>query len=248
MLNGSRVIIFIINLAFCVVGCSAVSLERFNNNFKVKQSEIYENSMFGPEEEIHLSEQLSIMTGHVRAGLELLVRGEFDMAEAHLMHPISEADKDQKDSLKRFGLSEERFHELATLIRNGETEKLVLDKALLLIGEIERIQKEISSDTSKNILTLLRLASEEYSIALVDNMVFDTNEYQDAYGFILEAKHQSKKMHPAISGKTRAKLEKIQNLWVDGVIPTTTPTPEDDVRKSISQTVEELQIFWEDFH
>ena len=117
-----------------------------------------------------------------------------------------------------------------------------------MISEIERIQEEISSDTSKNILTLLRLASEEYSIALVDNMVFDTNEYQDAYGFILEAKHQSMKMHPAISGKTRAKLEKIQNLWVDGVIPTTTPTPEDDMRTSISQTVEELKIFWEDFH
>jgi hypothetical protein len=94
----------------------------------------------------------------------------------------------------------------------------------------------------------LRFASEEYSIALVDNMVVDTSEYQDGYGFILKAKHQSRKMHRAISGKTRAKLENIENLWVDGVIPTTTPTPEDDVWKSISQTVEDLNTFWEDFH
>ncbi len=91
------------------------------------------------EEEKDLSEQLSIMTGHTRAGLELLMLGEFDIAEPHLMLTISETDKDQKDSLKRFGLNVEHFHELATLIRIGETEKLVLDKALLLISEIERI-------------------------------------------------------------------------------------------------------------
>ena len=248
MLSGSRVIIFIINLTFCVVGCSAVSMERFNNNFKVKQPKVYEKSWSGSQEEIDLSEQLSIMTGHVRAGLELLMRGEFDMAEPHLMHPISETDKDQKDGFKRFGLNEERFHEPATLIRNGETEKLVSDKALLLISEIELIQKEIRSDASRNILTLLRLASEEYSIALVDDIVVDASEYQDAYGFILEAKHQSRKMHPAISGKTQAKLENIEHLWIDGVIPTNTPTLEDGMRKSISQTVKDLNTLWEGFH
>ena len=102
MLRGSRVIVCIISLTFYVVGCSAASMERFNNNFKVEQSEIYEHSWSGPEEEIDLSEQLSIMTGHVRAGLELLVRGEFDMAEPHLMHPISETDIDQMDGFKRF--------------------------------------------------------------------------------------------------------------------------------------------------
>jgi hypothetical protein len=94
MLSGLRLIIFTMSLTISVLGCSAVSMERFNNNFKVKQSGIYENSMSRHEEEKDLSEQLSIMTGHTRAGLELLMLGEFDIAEPHLMLTISQTDKD----------------------------------------------------------------------------------------------------------------------------------------------------------
>ena len=64
-------------------------------------------------------------------------------------------------------------------------------EVLSLISSMESLQTRIASDHFRNILTLLNLAAEEYEIAVKGDVISDMSEYQDSYGFILEAKKQS---------------------------------------------------------
>ena len=78
-------------------------------------------------------------------------------------------------------------------------------------------------------------------IAVEGNVISDISEYQDSYGFILEAKKQSALLKPAEASAISSKIEELQALWVDGVLPPPQPTSASQVAKKVRDAIKELK-------
>ena len=87
---------------------------------------------------------------------------------------------------------------------------------------------------------MLELAKEEYGIAIKGDVVVDVSEYQDSYGFILEAKQQSRLLEPTDATAVLSMLEEIQALWIDGVSTPIKATPVPSVAETIEAAIQKL--------
>ena len=111
---------------------------------------------------------------------------------------------------------------------------------LSLISSMESLQTRLASDPFRNILTLLNLAVEEYEIAVKGDVISDVSEYQDSYGFILEAKKQSASTEK-VEASALSILDSLEVLWINGVLPPSKPTSTSKVAKRIEDAIEELR-------
>ena len=114
-------------------------------------------------------------------------------------------------------------------------------EVLSLISSMESLQTRIASDHFRNILTLLNLAAEEYEIAVKGDVISDVSEYQDSYGFILEAKKQSTRLKKVEASAALSILDSLEVLWINGVLPPSKPTSTSKVAKRIGDAIEELR-------
>ena len=202
---------------------------------------IEELDLVSVTEERDLSEQLSIMMGHLRAGLALFEIAEHDMGTPHLMHPIRETSEAQKNILRSYGFEESEFEFLAASVNEKSANSPGMAEVLSLISSMESLQSRLASDPFRNISKLLHLAIDEYDIAVEGNVISDISEYQDSYGFILEAKKQSALLKPAEASAVSSKIEELQALWVDGVLPPPQPTSASQVAKKVRDAIKELK-------
>ena len=115
-----------------------------------------------------------------------------------------------------------------------------MTQVLFLISSMESLQSRLSSNPYRNISTLLELAKEEYGIAIKGDVVVDVSEYQDSYGFILEAKQQSRLLEPTDATAVLSMLEEIQALWIDGVSTPIKATPVPSVAETIEAAIQKL--------
>ena len=115
-----------------------------------------------------------------------------------------------------------------------------MTQVLFLISSMESLQSRLSSNPYRNLSTLLELAKEEYGIAIKGGVVVDASEYQDSYGFILEAKQQSRLIEPTDAAAVLSMLEEIQALWIDGVSTPIKATPEPSVAETIEAAIQKL--------
>lgn len=196
------------------------------------------NSVSITEED--LSEQISAMMGHLRAGLALFEIAEYGMGTPHLLHPIRETSEAQKNVLRSYGFDERAFESLAESARAGSVDSAGMTQVLFLISSMESLQSRLSSNPYRNISTLLELAKEEYGIAIKGDVVVDVSEYQDSYGFILEAKQQSRLLEPTDAAAVLSMLEEIQVLWIDGVSTPIKATPVPSVAETIEAAIQKL--------
>lgn len=198
------------------------------------------NAELGVVAEEDLSEQISAMMGHLRAGLALFEIAEYGMGAPHLMHPIRETSEAQKDVLRNYGFDERAFETLAESASESSAHAERMAQVLSLISSMESLQSRLSSDPYRNVSNLLNLAKKEYGIAVAGNAVADISEYQDAYGFILEAKQQSGLMEADDAAAVLSLLEALEALWIDGVEPPAQPTPASTVARQIAAAIEKL--------
>ena len=60
--------------------------------------------------------RLVLMMGHVAAGMELYRSGEYEMAAPHLLHPISETHKKEREGFQEMGLDVVTFVLVSTAL------------------------------------------------------------------------------------------------------------------------------------
>ena len=212
-----------------------------STEYPFKSHSIEEYDPRSVAEEQDLSEQLSIMMGHLRAGLALFEVAEHAMGTPHLMHPIRETSEGQRNVLKSYGFDEKQFEFLADSIEIESPNLPVMAEVLSLISSMESLQTRLASDSFRNILTLLNLAVEEYQIAVKGDVISDVSEYQDSYGFILEAKKQSARLKTVEASAALSILGSLELLWINGVLPPSKPTSTSKVAKRIGDAIEELR-------
>ena len=212
-----------------------------STKYPCKSHSIEECDLGSVTEERNLSEQLSIMMGHLRAGLALFEIAEHDMGTPHLLHPIRETSEAQKNILRSYGFDESEFEFLSRSVNEKSANSPGMAEVLSLISSMESLQSRLASDPFRNISKLLNLAIDEYDIAVEGTVISDISEYQDSYGFILEAKKQSALLKPAEASAVSSTLEELQGLWVDGVLPPSQPTSASQVAKKVGDALKELK-------
>ncbi len=165
--------------------------------------------------------RLAFMSGHVQAGLALYRQGELTMAAPHLLHPVSETHKSEREGLDALGFESEVFEQVSVAL---EQQRQATDiEPLLKKAEANLAHMAAQAGgTPENIITfLMDTVIEEYTIAITDGIILDVGEYQDAYGFTVVAlAHASK-----ISNNTpiTKALNALLVLWNNGPVPVDTP-------------------------
>ena len=156
---------------------------------------------------------LAQMQGHLLVAQELLVQQQFSAAEPHVGHPVDELYGALEPALQRRGISPflpvlESLRQLVRLNPNSPETALKLAKAQQAIAEAAQAMTGEAPPQAPLILAVVRqlgeTATEEYAAAVAGDQVVEVIEYQDARGFLLEAKRL---LERAIAGKPAATKE-----------------------------------------
>jgi hypothetical protein len=176
--------------------------------------------------------QLGLMRGHLFVGYSLYKQGHIEHAKTHMKHPKSELYANLEPALK---------------VRNAhgfadELEQLSVDvggekKIATVTAAYERLEAAIAKNESlvltesksvagklKLASALLRVAGEEYAIAVVDGKMMNTHEYQDALGFthiaevIVNGAKANGVEELAAVAKASGLISDLKHLW-PGLIP-----------------------------
>lgn len=135
--------------------------------------------------------QLGLIRGHLYVGHKLYMAGHIGHAKTHMKHPESElyADIVPAFAVRNTPGFEQSLEGLANAV-NGDLGSKKVDLAYRKLLEdiaISETAVNQSSQTSAEKLKLaaklLRVAGEEYAIAVVNGKMENAHEYQDAMGF-----------------------------------------------------------------
>lgn len=155
--------------------------------------------------------QLGLMRGHLHVGFELYQAGQFDHAKTHMKHPESELYADlapafEARKTKGFG---DTLQALALSVEEDKGKEVVAQAYKVLTDEIAAAESVVSGSTPaeklKRVAALLRVAGEEYGIAVVNGKMENAHEYQDAFGFTVVAKALIDSMDSGVEGKQKAR-------------------------------------------
>jgi len=163
------------------------SCARFDNN--IVTSKASESIIdYGVDDLAYLT-QLGLMRGHLYVGYELYKAGHIEHAKTHMKHPESELYEQVADAFVQ-RQSGGFAHELSALSAAVESEQEIgsVNRAYrLLVTAINTNEAAAGSQgvgkKLQLISELLKVAGEEYAIAVVDGKMQNAHEYQDALGF-----------------------------------------------------------------
>ena len=135
--------------------------------------------------------QLGLMRGHIYVGNELYKAGEIEHAKTHMKHPESELYADIApafEARESAGFAAELSALTAAVENELGTEEVAaaytaLSAAISANESVVAQSSMLPSQRLKLVVELLRIAGEEYAIAVVDGEMENAHEYQDALGF-----------------------------------------------------------------
>ena len=136
---------------------------------------------------------LGLVEGHLRAGIELYRQGASDMAKTHMKHPGDELYVELEPALAARSLDgfAEPLERLAVTV---EGDRPVADAEAAFAAVLSGINRTREAADAAlgaklgSVTSLVRIAAEEYEIAVKQGRVADPHEYQDAWGFVQAAK------------------------------------------------------------
>ncbi|VUD40891.1 hypothetical protein TDB9533_00374 [Thalassocella blandensis] len=182
--------------------------------------------------------QLALMRGHLYVGFELYQAGHIDHSKTHMKHPKSELYADVVPAFTARGAMG-FADELSALSQTVEAEKPAED----VTQAYQQLQQAITASESKVdpgmaslkqklllVVNLLRVAGEEYGIAVVDGKMENAHEYQDALGFTTISKDILSNTETGTETEANAKtkateiLAELNGLWPSIVPPETLTT------------------------
>ena len=139
---------------------------------------------------------LNLMKGHLWVGVELYKENYLENAKRHMKHPKSELYEfiiptfeakgapGFSDQLERLALSVENEENLAVINQDYQNLFEAIDENEKFVGKgSENINEKINL-----VVSLLKIAADEYSVGIIDGVVENKYEYQDALGFTMMAK------------------------------------------------------------
>ena len=140
--------------------------------------------------------QIALMRGHLYVGIELYKNGYLDNAKRHMKHPKSELYSDiipTFESKKSEGFAVE-LENLASAVEGEKNFEFISSKYEEL-SKAMAINENFIDDSTKLlgkrimlINSILTIAADEYAIGIVNGVVENKYEYQDALGFTKVAK------------------------------------------------------------
>ncbi len=180
--------------------------------------------------------QLGLLRGHLMVGFELYRRSLPEMSETHMKHPNEElyADLIPAFEYRRCAGFADELTELARVVSERETHDVVVSNYELLsaaIGRCEAVAEQDNQTIAIQVVdNLLANALIEYEIGVIDGVINNVHEYQDAWGFTQVAAEYSRLPALAEDDKDRLFTLRIQRLIasLDPLWPSLNPTRIDD--------------------
>ncbi len=134
-----------------------------------------------------LQRDMSFMEGHMRAGLKLYEAGDLAAAKTHMGHPIEEKYGAVADPLADRGYDRLRQQiEAVAAATEAEAPFAEIKKAFdAARATMEEVRTGISPrDQLLGLVKLIRVAGDEYTVAVEGGTVSNLHEYQDSWGFL----------------------------------------------------------------
>ena len=134
-----------------------------------------------------LQRDVSFMEGHMRAGLKLYEAGDLVAAKTHMGHPIEEKYGAVADPLADRGFERLR-QQIEAVAAATEAEapfadvKDAFDAAHATMAELRAGMSP--RDQMLGLAALVRVAGDEYSVAVDGGEISNLHEYQDSWGFL----------------------------------------------------------------
>ncbi|WP_370162780.1 hypothetical protein [Limimaricola soesokkakensis] len=134
-----------------------------------------------------LQRDLSFMEGHLRAGLALYEAGDLAAAKTHMGHPIEEKYGAVAEPLEERGFDGLR-DQIAAIAAATEAEAPLAEVQAAFDAAratMEEVREGISTrDQVLGLAKLVRVAGEEYAVAVEGGTLSNLHEYQDSWGFL----------------------------------------------------------------
>ena len=130
---------------------------------------------------------MSFMEGHMRAGLKLYEAGDLAAAKTHMGHPIEEKYGAVADPLADRGYDRLRQQiEAVAAATEAEAPFAEIREAFdAARATMEEVRTGISPrDQLLGLVKLIRVAGDEYTVAVEGGTVSNLHEYQDSWGFL----------------------------------------------------------------
>ncbi len=180
--------------------------------------------------------QLGLLRGHLLVGFELYERALPDMSETHMKHPNAELYADLIPAFASRGCEgfADELSELARVVsarKSIEVVKSRYDQLSVAIGSCETVAEQEDRNVAvKVVLNLLANALLEYEIGVVDGVIHNVHEYQDAWGFTRVARRYAQLLVNQADNENELIARRIGRLIasLDPLWPSLNPTRIDD--------------------
>ena len=220
-----KIFIFFISSIF-LVSCSDDGTDRDN---QIPHDFNYDMN------DLDQSLRIVLMMGHVAAGMELYRQGELTMAAPHLLHPISETHKKEREGFQEMGLDVVSFVLVSTALEAKRPASEVEPFLKKAEENLITIASKIDGDPINQIMFLLEQLEDEYKIGLTDGVITDIGEYQDAYGFAVTAKLIAANSSLSNADMLVQSLNDLLSLWPEGPKPTANPSSISLISSQVSE-------------
>ena len=210
-------------------------------------------------EEAAFGSTLWQIRGHHLVSLELYEAGEAVLAQEHAGHPVgevlpaTEGDITEADADAAAALAD-ALEQGMVAVRDGAPASEVeaaYDGALEALTEAERavVGDVAASDAylGSVVAGLLATAGHEYEEAAPQGEITNTEEYQDAYGFLLAAEDLYARIGPGIEASAAHEAEEIEEAFAElhealpGLEPPAVPADVEDVERIAAVIAHELE-------
>ena len=133
--------------------------------------------------------QLGLLRGHLMVGFELYQRALPDLSQTHMKHPNEELYADLIPAFESRGCEgfADELSELARAVSALDPNETITSRYESLANSIDRCEAVAERDdrgvVTQVVVNLLAHALIEYEIGVVDGVINNVHEYQDAWGF-----------------------------------------------------------------
>lgn len=136
---------------------------------------------------------LTLIEGHLRAGLGLYEEGRPDLAITHMKHPGDEIYTSLKPMLDHFNAPgfEAELAALADAVESGAPVDDVRAAFEDFLDAIKVVRAAAGASDRERLLSIagaVRIAADEYGLGVQDGQIANLHEYQDALGFVTVAR------------------------------------------------------------
>ncbi|MBU2606909.1 MAG: hypothetical protein KKC43_13565 [Alphaproteobacteria bacterium] len=190
---------------------------------------------------LSVDKRIAFMSGHVAAGLALYRAGAPDQAARHLLHPVSETHAAERAGIDALGFDGPLFVKLSEDLAAGKSAEEIAPQLDAADANIKLLQENANGDPVGQIDFLMDTCIAEYRVGVVNGVVDNAGEYQDAYGFSVVARDIAKRLGTPESEPLVMELELLVRMWpANGPLADSIPAPVSEIAAQVSRVKLEL--------